>query len=289
MILVTGATGNLGKATINSLLNKGIAANDITALVRDESKSHEFKSKGIQVRFGDYQNFESLKSAFKDVDKLLLISSSSEIAHRFEQHKNVINAAKDTGVSHIIYTSFAMKDLRRSIMAGDVQYHADTSDYLKQLAVPYTLMANTMYADMIPMLSGNNILNEGVSIPAGNGKVPFLPIKEMAEALAVVLTTDGHEDKEYVIAADTAFSFAEIAKQISDILGKRVAYDQPPIDVYIARLVQNGFSEDDSAYLTRYSEAIATGEFDTNKSDVKQLLGRSPISLRDFLIRIFGQ
>lgn len=118
MILVTGATGNLGKATINSLLNRGISANNIAALVRDESKSAEFKSKGIQVRIGDYQNFESLKSAFQGVDKLLLISSSSEIVHRFEQHKNVINAAKETGVGHIIYTSFDMVDLRRSIMGG---------------------------------------------------------------------------------------------------------------------------------------------------------------------------
>ncbi|MDM1295780.1 SDR family oxidoreductase [Sphingobacterium sp. N143] len=289
MILITGATGNLGKATINSLLNKGIPANNIAALVRDESKSDEFKSKGIQVRLGDYQNFESLTSAFKDVDKLLLISSSSEIVHRFEQHKNVIDAAKETGVSHIVYTSFAMKDLRRSSMVEDVQYHAETSDYLKQLAIPYTLMANTMYADMIPMLSGNNILEVGVSIPAGEGKVPFLPIQEMAEALAVVLTTAGHQDKEYVIAADTAFSFAEIAELISDILDKRVTYKQPEVDAYIAQFVQNGFSEEDAAYLARYTQAIAKGEFGTNKSDVKDLLGRSPISLKDFLGTILSK
>lgn len=289
MILVTGATGNLGKATINSLLNKGVPGKHIAALVRDEFKSAELKSKGIQVRIGDYQNFESLKTAFYDVDKLLLISSSSEIAHRFEQHKNVINAAKDMGVSHIIYTSFDMIDLRHSIMGEDVQYHADTSDYLKQIAVPHTLMDNTMYADMIPLLSGTNILDEGISIPAGNGKTPFLPITEMAEALAVVLTTPGHENKEYVIAADAAFSFAEIADLISDISGKKINYYEPEVDTYIARLVQNGFPEDDSAYIARFGEAIARGEFDTNKSDVKQLLGRSPVSLKDFLKGIYGK
>ncbi|MEZ0453720.1 SDR family oxidoreductase [Sphingobacterium thalpophilum] len=286
MILVTGATGNLGKATINSLLNKGIPASNIAALVRDESKSDEFKSKGIQVRLGDYQKFESLTSAFKDVDKLLLISSSAEIVHRFAQHKNVIDAAKERGVGHIVYTSFAMKDLRRSLMVEDVQYHADTSDYLKQLAVPYTLMANTMYADMIPMLSGNNIRELGVAIPAGNGRVPFLPIQEMAETLAVVLTTSGHENKEYVIAADNDVSFADIAGLMSDILGKQVDYNQPRVDAYIARFVQNGFPEDDAAYLARYTVAIARGEFETNKSDVKRLLGRSPISLKDFLLSI---
>jgi len=289
MILVTGATGNLGKATINSLLNKDISANHIAALVRDESKSAEFKSKGIQVRIGDYQNFESLKSAFGDVDKLLLISSSAEIAQRFEQHKNVINAARESGVNHIIYTSFDMKDLRQSIMAGDVQYHADTSDYLKQIAVPYTLMNNTLYADMIPVICGKNILKNGISIPAGVGKVPFLPITEMAEALAVVLTTPGHENKEYVIAAEHAFSFAEIAGIISEITGTTIAYNQTELTTYVAQLVQLGVSEDDAAYLARFAGAIARGEFDTNKSDVKQLLGRATVSLSDFLRNIYSK
>jgi len=289
MILVTGATGNLGKATINSLLNIGIAANNIAALVRDESKAAEFKSKGIQVRIGDYQNFESLKSAFQDVDKLLLISSSSEITQRFEQHKNVINAAKETGVSHIIYTSFDMKDLRRSIMGKDVRYHADTADYLKQIAVTYTLMDNTLYADLIPIIAGNNILDEGISIPAGNGKTPFLPITEMAEAIAAVLTTPGHENKEYVIAAETAFSFAEIADLLSEITGTMVAYKQTDVSSYVAQLVQQGVSQDDAKYLSRFAGAIATGEFDTNKSDVKQLLGRNPISLKDFLRSKYGK
>jgi len=289
MILVTGATGNLGKATINSLLNKGISANNIAALVRDESKSAEFKSRGIQVRIGDYQDFDSLKSAFQDVDKLLLISSSAEIAQRFEQHKNVINAARESGVNHIIYTSFDMKDLRQSIMVGDVQYHADTSDYLKQIAVPYTLMDNTLYADLIPIISGNNILDEGISIPAGNGKTPFLPITEMAEAIAVVLTTSGHETKEYTIAAEKAVSFAEIADLVSEITGTTVAYNQTDIPSYVAQLVQQGVPDDDAAYLSRFAGAIAKGEFETNKSDMKQLLGRSPISLKDFLKSIYGK
>ncbi|MEO6686033.1 MAG: SDR family oxidoreductase [Dyadobacter sp.] len=289
MILVTGATGNLGKATINSLLHKGISPNNIAALVRDESKSVELKSKGIQVRIGDYADFESLKNAFQDVDKLLLISSSAEIAQRFEQHKNVINAARESGVNHIIYTSFDMKDLRRSIMAGDVQYHADTSDYLKQIALTYTLMGNTLYADMIPIISGNNILDEGISIPAGNGKTPFLPITEMAESLAVVLTTSGHENKKYVIAAETAVSFAEIADLLSEITETTIAYNPIDVSSYIAQLVEQGVSEDDAAYLSRFAGAIAGGEFDTNKSDVKQLLGRSPISLKDFLRGIYGK
>lgn len=288
MILVTGATGNLGKATINSLLNRGIVPNDITALVRDETKSAELKSKGLQIKLGDYQDFESLKSAFQGVNKLVLVSSSSDISKRFEQHKNAINAARENGVGHIIYTSFDMKNLQQSIMGEDVRYHAYTADYLKQTAIPYTLMDNTMYADMIPLLSGKDILNNGISIPAGDGKTPFLPITEMAEAIAVVLTTPGHENKEYFITAETAFSFAEIADLLSDITGKTITYHQPEVSSYIEWLVQTGASEDDAAYIARFCVAIANGEFDTNKSDMKKLLGRNPISLKDFLQNIYS-
>jgi NAD(P)H dehydrogenase (quinone) len=288
MILVTGATGNLGKATIHSLLNRGIEPNDITALVRDESKAAELKSKGIQIRLGDYQNLESLKSAFHGVDKLLLISSSSDIVNRFEQHKNAINAARETGVGHITYTSFDMKNLQQSIMGAEVQYHAYTADYLKQIAIPYTIMDNTMYADMIPFLIGQDILNNGISIPAGDGKTPFLPLTEMAESLAVVMTTPGHENREYFITAETAFSFSEIADLLSDITGKTITYHQPNISSYITQLIQTGVSEDDAAYMARFCEAIANGEFDTNKSDVKQLLGRNPVSLKDFLQKIYS-
>ncbi|HAE69644.1 MULTISPECIES: SDR family oxidoreductase [Sphingobacterium] len=288
MILVTGATGNLGKATIDSLLNRGIAPNNITALVRDESKAAELKSKGLQIKLGDYQDLESLKSAFRGVDKLLLVSSSSDIGKRFEQHKNAINAANESGVGHIIYTSFDMKNLQQSIMGGEVRYHAYTADYLRQTGIPYTLMNNTMYADMIPFLVGKDILNNGISIPAGDGKTPFLPISEMAEANAVVLTTPGHENKEYIIASETAFSFAEIADLLSDISGKTLAYHQPDVSAYVAQLIQAGLSEDDAAYIARFCGAIARGEFDTNKSDVKRLLGRSPVSLKEFLQNIYS-
>jgi NAD(P)H dehydrogenase (quinone) len=288
MILVTGATGNLGKGTINALLNRGISPNEIIALVRDENKATELVSKGLQIRIGDYQNFEFLISAFKGVDKLLLVSSSSDISKRFEQHKNVINAAKEAGVGHVIYTSFDMVDLQQSIMGDEVLYHARTTDYLKRSAIPYTLMDNTMYADMIPFLIGKDILNNGVSIPAGDGRTPFLPISDMAEANAAVLTTPGHENKEYVIAGETAFSFSEITDLLSNIIGKTIIYNQPEIGSYVAKLVDAGVSEEDAAYIARFSGAIANGEFDTKKSDVKQLLGRSPASLKDFLLNVYG-
>ncbi|TWR25900.1 SDR family oxidoreductase [Mucilaginibacter pallidiroseus] len=288
MILVTGATGNLGKATINSLLNKGVPPNDITVLVRDKNKASELKLKGLQISVGDYQDIGSLMNAFKGIDKLLLISSSSDIIYRLRQHKNVIDAAKQSGVNHLIYTGFAMKDLKLSSMHKDVDYHAYTTDYLKQTGVPYTVMNNTMYADMVPIIGGKDILKNGISIPAEDGKVPFLPITEMAEALAAVLTTPGHEFKEYVIAAEKAYSFAEIAVMLSEITGASVTYNPVKLTSYVSQLVQLGVSQDDAEYISRYAVAMAKGEFEINKSDIQLLIGRSPIRLKDFLTSIYG-
>jgi NAD(P)H dehydrogenase (quinone) len=105
MILITGATGQLGGATIRFLLDKGFPAEKIGALVRDEVKAAELKDKGINPRIGDYNNLESLMQAFTGIDKLLLVSSS-DLNDRTNQHINAVKAARSAGVGHIFYTSF---------------------------------------------------------------------------------------------------------------------------------------------------------------------------------------
>src|SRR3989304_2606178 len=107
MILVTGATGGLGKAAIEFLLKK-VSADDISALVRNKSKAGDIESKGVQIRYGDYNDYPSLVKAFTGINKLFFISGS-DIAGRKAQHLNIIRAAKETGVKHVMYTSFQRK------------------------------------------------------------------------------------------------------------------------------------------------------------------------------------
>src|SRR5665648_41629 len=148
MILITGSTGNLGKATISYLLKK-INAKEIAALARNEEKSAELKSKGVDVRIGDYTNKDSLVKAFQGVGKLLLISSS-DLADRATQHINAINAAKLAGVKHIIYTSFQRTnesaDSALGFIAND---HLKTEKHLKETGIIYTVFKNGFYADMV--------------------------------------------------------------------------------------------------------------------------------------------
>lgn len=111
----------------------------------------------------------------------------------------------------------------------------------------------------------------------------------MAEAIAVVLTTSGHENKEYVIAAEIGFSFSEIAELISEITGRTIAYNQANVPTYVSHLIHQGIPEDDAAYLSRFAVAISKGEFDTNKSDMEQILGRKPVLLKEFLKNIYSK
>src|SRR5690349_9765150 len=108
-ILITGATGNFGRAAIDFLLKRGIQSKNIIALVRNEKKAHDLKEKGIAVEIGDYSSYDSLVAAFKKADKLLFISSSDPM-HRHLQHQNVIRTAKEADVKHLIYTSFQRKN-----------------------------------------------------------------------------------------------------------------------------------------------------------------------------------
>jgi len=287
MILITGATGHLGKETINSLLERGISASDITALVRDENKAADLIAKGIQIKKGDYHHYDSLKEALKGVDKLLLVSSS-DLNDRLAQHKNVINAAKANGVKHIAYTSIDIKSFEASVIPLVSQIHSDTADYLKASGIPYTLLNNALYADLVPLFAGEKVLETGVFFPAGEGKTPFVARAEMAAAAAAVLSTEGHENKEYAIAADTAYSFAEIAAFIAEISGKDVQYLNPSKEAYINVLVQAGVPEGDAGFFAGFGDAIKDDEFDTKRSDLEELLGRKPQDLKAFLKSVYS-
>lgn len=287
MILITGATGHLGTATINSLLDKGTPANQITALVRDENKAADLKAKGVQLRIGDYKNYDSLKAALQGIEKVLLVSSS-DLDDRLTQHKNVINAAKENGVKHIVYTSIDIKSFDHSSIPYVSQIHIDTANYIREVELPYTLLNDTLYADLVPLFAGEKVLETGIFFPAGDGKTPFVARTEMAEAAAVVLSTSGHENKEYAITADRAYSFDEIAVIISEITGKDVKYHNPEVDTYIEQLVQAGVPKESASFFAGFGEAIKNNEFDTHRSDLEQLLGRKPQGLKEFLTTIYG-
>jgi len=196
MILVTGSTGAFGSNAIDYLLEKGLEASMISALVRDLEKAEDLKNKGIQVRKGDYNDYGSLVSAFQGVDKLLFVSGS-DIEIREAQHQNLVKAAKEAKVNHIVYTSFVRKENIENSEIGFLQdTHIKTEQWIKESGITYTILQNALYMDMIPMFVGEAVAESGmIALPAESGRCSSVLRTELAEVAANILVTKGHENK----------------------------------------------------------------------------------------------
>jgi NAD(P)H dehydrogenase (quinone) len=285
MILVTGATGHLGVAVIDFLLKK-VPAGQIAALVRDEAKASGLKEKGISIRVGNYHDYHSLVQAFKGIDKILLVSSN-DFNDRAGQQINVINAAKEAGVKNVVYTSIATNAVTTTAIPLVVDSHIATANYLKTSGLTYTLLNHNLYADVLPMFIGEKVVETGVFIPGGEGRVPYATRLDMAEAAANVLTGTEHDNKEYTIASDVTYSFADIAQLLSKLANKQVAYVDAPEDAYTDTLAKAGVPQEYIAIMSGFAEAIKKNEFNLPGTELEKLLGRKPVSLESYLQQVF--
>ncbi|MEB2775077.1 SDR family oxidoreductase [Algoriphagus sp. D3-2-R+10] len=287
-IMITGATGHFGKSTINYLIEKGVQASAIKALVRDESKAKELAEQGVTIKVGDYDNYDSLVAAFQGADKLLLISGT-DLQNRSVQHKNVINAAKEAGVNHVLYTSFERKNEGAdSPMALLAQSHIETDQALKASGLNYTIFRNNLYLSVIPMFVGEQVLDTGIFFPAGEGKVAFADRDNLAEAAANVLIGTGHENKEYAMNNVENYTFQTIATELSSVTGRGITYISPSGDVYSDALTKAGVPAEYIGLFISFAEAIKQGEFEAEKSDLETLLGKKPTSLKKYLAETYA-
>lgn len=285
MILITGATGHLGMATIDNLLKK-IPANQIVALVRDPQKAAALQAKGVTIRQGDYHNTASLKAAMQGISKLLLISSS-DFHERLQQHKNVIDAAAAAGVAHILYTGVSLKNIESSPLRHFLQDHFQTEQYIRDKNLTYTFFQNGLYAEVIPMFLGENVLNTGIFFPAASGKVAFVNREDLAAVNAHVLTTPGHENKTYPLTGGEAVSFDDIAKLLGEITQQNVPYISPEPQVFADALRQHQVPEHIIGMSLGFAAGMAHNDFDQVYPTVENLLGRKPTTLKTFLTAVY--
>jgi NAD(P)H dehydrogenase (quinone) len=286
MILVTCATGHLGKTTIDFLIKK-VPAGSVAALVRDLSKAESLKSLGVTLRTGDYSDPASLASASKGVETLLLISSGT-LENRVEQHINAIDAAKANGVKHIIYTSVLRSNPYTKFTAGVDHYH--TEEYLKKTGISYTLFRNTLYTEVLPMFLGDALASGNWYYAAGQGKANFASRMDMAEALANVLAEPGkHVNKTYEITGSKAYSFSEIAGVLSGFTGKQVNYIPVSLEDLKEGMKKAGVPEVYIPVMASLADSIAVGEVDVTDPALEQLLGRKPEELGEALRKLTVQ
>ena len=292
MILITGATGQLGGGVVSHLLKKGINPSDVSVFVRDAAKADGLKAQGISVKPGDYNDLASMVQAFQGIEKVLLVSSNDRgaVENRTEHHKNVIRAAKRAGVQHLVYTSFIRKSGHENSAIADFQNaHLMSEQYLAASGMSYTILQNGIYAEMILAFVGDKLRETGTLLfPAGDGSANWTLREELAEATAHVLTTPGHENKTYTLVQQESVDFKTIAQEISKVLNREVSYHSPDLREFNALLTNAGVPEVLIEMLSQWGAAIAENTLKASDETLASFLGRKPTTVSQFIAKRFG-
>ncbi|MFF2366554.1 SDR family oxidoreductase [Streptomyces sp. NPDC058122] len=267
-IVVTGATGHLGRHVVEQLLEK-LPAEEITAVVRDESKAADLAARGVRLAVADYNTPETFDGLFAAGDKVLLISGNEFDKGRVGQHRVVIDAATAAGVSLLAYTSAP-----GSLTAALADDHRATEDVLLASGVPYTLLRNGWYHENYTENLAPVLAHDAVVQAAGEGRIASAARADYAAAAVAVLTGEGHENTTYELSGDEAWGFAEYAAELSRQTGKEIVYNSVSAEAFTSILTGAGLPEVFAGILAGVDVSIEKGELTVTSGDLSRLTGR---------------
>lgn len=275
-VVVTGATGQLGRLIVESLIERGVPASEITATGRSTDKIADLAAAGVTVVASDYTDPASLDTAFAGADILVLVSSS-EIGQRLPQHQNAIDAAVRAGVGRIVYTSIPKASETPMILA---QEHKATEAAITASGLPYTFVRNAWYIEnYTPQIP--TYLEHGIVGAAGDGRVSLATRADYADAAAVVASTDGHVGAVYELGGDSV-TLTELAALVSEASGTTVAYTDVDVATLTGILVNAaGFPEPVAAVFADVDDRIKAGDLHVTSGDLERLIGRTPTPAAD--------
>ena len=276
-IVITGATGQLGRSVVEALLERNVPAGEIVAAGRSVEKLAGIAGRGVQVRAMDYADAFSVAAALRGARKVLLISGS-EVGQRVEQHRTVIEAAKAEGVELLAYTSIANADSTGMKLAAE---HQATEAILRESGVPFVLLRNGWYLENYTDQLPGTLAQGALAGSAGDGKVSGAARADYAHAAAAVLVAEGQAGSVYELGGDEAFSMADLAAEISAATGKTITYKDLPAQEYAGLLTGVGVPEAFAEILADSDLGIARGDLLVGSGDLRRLIGRPATSLAD--------
>jgi NAD(P)H dehydrogenase (quinone) len=271
-IVITGATGGLGGEVIQHLLINKVPASEIVAVARDVEKASSLAEQGVEVRYGDYENPESLVKAFTGASKLLFVSSpNTDDTLRIVQHANVVKAARDAGVPHIFYTSYAFAEDSKVSLA---QVHLATEHAIRTTNIPYTFLRNSLYTDVFvnPDLAVS-VAHGAIVTNTGRGTLNTVTRSDLAKAAAVVLAGARHENQIYNLVSNQPWSFDELAGVVTEVTGTTVVHQAVSFEEQKNILLGVGLPEPVAVLFASIYQAIADGETARTSDDLQKLIG----------------
>ena len=275
MYAVTGATGQLGRLVIDSLL-RTTPADRIVAAVRDPGRAADLAERGVLVREADYERPDTLAQAFAGVERLLLVSSNA-LGRRVAQHRACIDAAAACGVGLVAYTSVLHADRSPLGLAAE---HRETEALLRASGVPCVLLRNGWYTENHLMGVPAALAHGTLMGAAGTGRIASAARADYAEAAAAVLVRGGEAGRVHELAGDAGWTLADLAQELSAQSGTPVAYRDLARGDYEAALLGAGLPAELADLMADSDACAARGALDDDGRALSRLIGRptTPLS-----------
>jgi NAD(P)H dehydrogenase (quinone) len=269
-IVVTGATGHLGRLTVEGLLERGVDPAEIVATGRSVEKLSDLAERGVRVERLDFDDVPESVSWLGAGDVVLLVSGS-EVGKRVPQHTAVVELAQRAGVGRIVYTSAPAADDTTLVLAPE---HAATERVIRASGLPFTFLRNGWY-DENYVAAFDQAKATGVVVgSAGDGRVASAPRADYAEAAAVVLSSDGHDDAVYELSGDVAWTLDDLAATFGEVLGREVTYQRLTPEEHRQVLLGAGLDEGTAGFVVALDQNTAEGLLAVTTGDLAKLLGR---------------
>ncbi|NOU84699.1 NAD(P)H-binding protein [Paenibacillus sp. LMG 31460] len=274
-ILVTGATGQLGSKVVEALL-ASVPAETLAVSVRDTEKATDLRSRGVEVRHGDFDDPASLDEAFTGVDRLLIVSTQGDNETRIRQHLAAVSAAERAGVGFIAYTSATNAEESSLFL---VPVHRATEEAIRKTGIPYSFLRNNWYIENEIGTIQGVLAGAPLVTSAGAGKVGWASRGDYAQAAANVLAGKGHENTVYELSG-TLITHDDLSAVLSKILDREVPIQHVDDETYAKIMVGAGVPEQVVPILVAIQSAIRDGVLELESNDLQTLLGRpvTPLS-----------
>lgn len=273
-IAVTAASGHLGSAIVKALLQFN-AKENIVALARTQEKA---KHLGVEVRGGDYNNFEELKTSLQGIDAVLLVSGMDKPENRIGQHRNVINAAKEAGVKKIVYTSIQGADEDNSF-SPIVQSNRQTEEDVRNSGLDWAIGRNGIYIEPDVEYIENYKKMGAIKNCANDGFCGYTSRPELGYAYAKMLTEDKHNGQTYNLHG-TAITQCQLANYMNLAFGTNLTYQPMTVEEFTQFETQE-LGEFLGKIIAGIYQGIAQGKVN-NPSDFEKAAGRPHQSWEDY-------
>ena len=285
MIAVTGATGHLGRLVVTGLLDAGVPAAEVVAVVRTPDKAADLAARGVDVRQAAYTDRAALETALKGVDRLLLVSGS-EVGQRVEQHGNVLQAATAAGVALLVYTSAPKADDTPLPIAPE---HTATERLIADSGLPAVVLRNNWYLENYDQQITRAAATGEIVGSAGDGRIAAATRADLAAGAVAVLTAADAQTGVVELGGDQAWTLADLAAAVAAESGREVTYRDLPPEEHVRALVASGLPEGTAQFVAGLDQAIAQGALDTGSRALSELTGRPTTTLAEHVHAVLGR